>query len=304
MEPNFTPALDRSNPRHIWFDEQEQYRVKIQRFSKLPGEATVQRISFEKDWERVRHAYENGYTNACRSGGGRRVQNDEPRSAESLERSQRRAKTKVRLLVTELAPSALVTFTTRETLMPDELLWCWQYFTRSARTIGLDFEYVAVPERHPKNPGHLHLHVAYRGRTPINTLRRLWHGALEARHGRRVRCILRGKESPGNIDVQAVKARDSVRRVRKIARYIAKYLTKDLISEFNRRRYWPSTGIELAAAQVFWLDSLSQVDAIKEACMMLGQWDDLTGPAQKLFNPSERVCWFAIDPAATPPPPF
>jgi hypothetical protein len=129
--------------------------------------------------------------------------------------------------------------------------------------------------------------------------------ALEARHGRKVRCILRGTESPGNIDVQNIKARDSIRRIRKIARYVSKYITKDLISEFNRRRYWPSKGIDLAAASVFWLDSLSQFDAVREACRMLGQWDEIAGlTEQKLFMPSERVCWCAIDPDRTPPPPF
>jgi hypothetical protein len=173
------------------------------------------------------------------------------------------------------------------------------------RLAGQEFEYVAVPEPHPTNPDHLHLHVAYRGRTPFGMMRRFWHIALEALHGRRVTCILRGKEAPGNIDVQPVKSRDSIRRIRKIARYVSKYITKDLISEFNRRRYWPSKGIDLREAQVFWLDSLSMSDAIREACRMLGQWDEEAGvPAQRLFNPSDRVAWCAIDPEAVPPPPF
>jgi hypothetical protein len=166
----------------------------------------------------------------------------------------------------------------------------------------VDFEYVAVPEPH-KNKDHLHLHVAYRGRTPFNVLRRFWHMALEALHGRVVRCILRGSESPGNIQVEPVKARDSLRRIRKIARYVSKYITKDLISEFNRRRYWPSKGIDLPAAQAFWLDSLSMSDAIREACILVGEWDYETGMSgQRLFNPSERVCWFAVDPGRSPPP--
>jgi len=303
----FEPLVDRSKPVHFWAGETEQYRLKIRRFSSLPAEFTVQRVSFDRDLERYQRAAAFAGTTEVSVPRPRRVshENDEPRSAESLERSQRRAKTNVRLLVTELAPTALVTFTTRETMSLDALMWCWQYFTRLLRDSSMDYEYVAIPERHPSNPDHLHLHVAYRGRTPYGVLRRFWHMALEARHGRKVRCILRGSESPGNIDVQNIKARDSIRRIRKIARYVSKYITKDLISEFNRRRYWPSKGIDLAAASVFWLDSLSQFDAVREACRMLGQWDEVAGlTEQKLFMPSERVCWCAIDPDRTPPPPF
>lgn len=304
----YNPPLNRSAPLHPWYGETEQFRVKVQQFSSLPAEFTVQRISFQKDRER----YENAAANARsvetsitprRARAAR--ENVEPRSAESLENSQRRAKRRVRLQVTELAPTALVTFTTRETLTLDELMWVWQYFTRLLRSGAMDYEYLAVPERHPSNPDHLHLHVAYRGRTPYGVLRRFWHMALEARHGRKVSCILRGSDSPGNIDVQNIKARDSLRRIRKIAKYVAKYITKDVISEFNRRRYWPSKGIDLSAAGVFWLDSLTQVDAIREACQMLGQWDDELGLCpQKMFRPSERVAHCAIDPERSPPPPF
>lgn len=52
------------------------------------------------------------------------------------------------------------------------------------------------------------------------------------------------------------------------------------------------------AAQVFWLDSLNQVDAIREACEMLGHWDEV-GPRYRLFQPSERVAWYAVDPPAS-----
>lgn len=298
MAPDLQPS---PTPRHNFFEEPEQFRLKLRTFSRMPPEVTVQRISFDRDCR----AYQNAYERGAQSAFPRRPRPDpsKPRDEESLERSQRRAKTAVRLTVTELAPTALVTFTTREILSLDELLWVWGHFTRSLRRSGLDFEYVAVPERHPSNPDHLHLHVAYRGRTPFGVLRRLWHVALEARHGRAVRCILRGKESPGNIDVQTVKSRDSLRRIRKIARYVSKYITKDLISEFNRRRYWPSKGINLPAAQAFWLESLNQADAIREACQMVYEWDYAAGaPAQRLFEPSERVCWFAVDPGLSPPP--
>ena len=226
-------------------------------------------------------------------------------TAEDEIRSSRRARSTARKTVLELAPSALVTFTTRETMSMDDLLTCWTYFTRLMREARIDFEYVAVPERHPSNPAHLHLHVAYRGRTPFDIFRRFWHMALEARHGRKIRCILRGSESPGNIDVRKVKARHDMKRMRKIAGYITSYITKETIAEFGRRKYWPSKGIEIKNAQVFWLNSLSQAEAIKEACQMLGQWDGVAGlPAQRMFIPCDRVAFCVIDPDLTPSSPF
>lgn len=295
------PSDDRTKPRHHFFAEPTQYRVKVQRFSALPSEVTVQRISFERDQAAYLRAAENNLGHVPRS---RRTRDaDRPQDEESLERSQRRAKTAVRLRVTELAPSALVTFTTRKVYPFDEVVSIWEAFTRRARMVYPNLEYVAVPEPHPSNPAHLHIHAAVRARVSIDTLRRLWHIALEAHEGRRVTAILRGAAAPGNIDVQRVKARETVARVRKIARYVSKYITKDLIERFNRRRYWPSKGINLAAAQVFWLDSLSQVDAIREAALMLGHWDGVSVPF-RLFAPSERIAFWAVDPEAIPPPPF
>jgi hypothetical protein len=304
MEIEFSTLPDKSKPLHFWAHETTQYRVKVRPFSHLPPEFTVQKISFERELEAANRAYENGHTNCVTRRGGR-TKTDRIQDAESIERSQRRAKTQVRLLATELAPSALVTFTTREILTVNELLECWQHFTRSMRMAGMEFKAIAVPERHPTNPDHFHLHAAYRGRTPFGLMRRFWHIALEARHGRRVNKVMRGAHSPGNIDVQNLKAGSQIKRCRKIAKYISKYITKDLIAEFNRRRYWPSKGICLEDAKVYWLDAVSMTEAIREACMMLGEWDDLARcPAQKMFCPSDRVAWFAVDPERSPPPPF
>lgn len=293
-------SVDRSSPVHPRFEELEQYRLKVRTFSKLGPELTIQRVSFEPEVDRYWSAYHAGRPSVGRPTGKRR---SGAQTEESLQRAQRRAHTNVRLLVQELAPSALVTFTTRETMPLDALLGCWQHFARLMRQLGQDFEYVAVPERHPSNPNHLHLHVAYRGRTNFGIMRRCWHIALEARHGRRVTSILRGVASPGNIDVQKVKAREDLRRIKKIARYIAKYITKDVISEFNRKRYWPSKGIDLADARVYWLSSLSQGEAILEALGMFGEIDAANPYGnQVLFRPSDRVCWVAIDHERSPSP--
>jgi hypothetical protein len=86
-----------------------------------------------------------------------------------------------------------------------------------------------------------------------------------------------------------------VSRVRRIARYLAKYITKDLISEFNRKRYWQSSSISLESARVYWLDSISQVEAIAEACGILG-----VSLSSNPFIPSERVAWWSLDPSPGP----
>ena len=302
---SFGPSKDQQTPLHFWHHEPVQYRVKLRTFSNLPPEFTVQRISFDRDVEAAQRAYENGYSNATTNRRGPRVKTDRSTDPEAIERSQRRAKTQVRLLTNELAPTALVTFTTRETLSVNQLLKVWQYFTRLLKSSGLEFKAIAVPERHPTNPDHYHLHAAYRGETHFKTLRRLWHIALEALHGRRVTKTLYGAEAPGNIDVQVIKGAHGFKRCRKIAKYISKYITKDIIAEFNKRRYWPSKGINLHDAKIYWLSSLSASEAIREACEMLGQWDYVNAsPAQKMFNPSDRLAWFAIDPELTPAPPF
>lgn len=300
QDPPLSPHADQSKPQHHFFAEPSQFRVKVRTFSSAPPEVTVQNILFDRDVEAYQRAAAKGLSYVPR---GRRVRDPEaPRDQESVDRSQRRAKTLVRLSVTELAPSSLVTFTTRKVYGLDDLVSIWSRFVRLARQVG-SFEYVCVPEPHPSNPEHLHLHAAVRGKLSRDTLRRLWHIALEAHEGRQVRCILRGAASPGNIDDQPIKGRDVVKRIRKIARYISKYITKDLIERFNRKRYWPSKGINVKDAQIFWLASLSQADAIREACMLLGHWGGLA-PAFKVFSPSERVAWWAVDPESMPPPPF
>lgn len=289
-------------PRYSTHEHEIQYRLKVQRYSSLPCEVTVQRVDYSPFYDRYSRAYEKGYSECfTRRGGIREASRATP---ESIERAGRRAKIQARKLATELAPTALVTFTTRRVYPVQKLLLAWQRFTRSLTAAGVDFEYLAVPERHPSNPAHLHIHAAYRGRANIDLLRRLWHIALEAIEGRIVKKTLRGPDAPGNIDVKPVAAQSGYKRMRKIARYIAKYITKDVIVEFNKRRYWPSKGIKLTPAAIVWLKSLTMAEALREGLAMMGQIGPDGGTCQKVFNPSDRIAWFAVDPEKTPEPPF
>ena len=289
-------------PRHSTHEHEIQYRLKVQTYTSLPCEITVQRIDYSPFYDRYSRAYEKGY-NECfmRRGGTREASRATP---ESIERAGRRAKIQARKLATELAPTALVTFTTRRVYSVEKLLLAWQRFTRSLTAEKVDFEYLAVPERHPSNPQHLHIHAAYRGHANIKLLRRLWHIALEAIEGRIVKGTLTGPDAPGNIDVKRVAAQSGYKRMRKIAKYIAKYITKDVIVEFNKKRYWPSKGIKLQPFAVVWLKSLNMAEALREGLGMMGLINPDGQPCQRIFNPSDRIAWVALDPEKMPEPLF
>jgi len=295
-------------PKHGFVSNPSQYRLKVRQFSNCPPEFTVQGVEFERDIERYGRCAAAGMSYV--PAGGPRGKRTAPlvRDEESIERSQRRSKINVRLAVLELAPNHFTTFTTRETgpdyFDPKDWSSMWAHFIRLCRDALVDFEYVAVLERHPTNPDHFHLHVAWRGRANYNLLRRFWHMAICAHKGIRITKMERGLDTPGNIQDKPVKApRGSFKQVRKIAKYIAKYITKDLIAEFNKKRYWVSKGLTVQAAKLFWLSGLTQFEAIREACQMLGQWDyELEMCPQNFFRPSDRIFWCAIDPSKSPIP--
>ena len=289
-------------PCHSTHEREIQYRLKIQRYTSVPCEITVQRVDYSSDYDKYSSAYEKGFNSCYTRRGGSRAPSES--TAESIERAGRRAKIQARKLATELAPTALVTFTTRRVYPVKLLLLAWQRFTRLMNAAGSHFEYLAVPERHPSNPDHLHIHVAYRGVANIKLLRRLWHIALEAIEGRTVKTTLYGSEAPGNIDVKRVASQSGYKRMRKIAKYIAKYITKDVIVQFNKKRYWPSKGIKLTTVAIVWLKSLTMPEALREGLMLMGQIGPHGETAQNVFNPSDRIAWFAVDPEKTPEPGF
>ena len=78
---------------------------------------------------------------------------------------------------------------------------------RYLRLAGVDFQYVSVLERHPTNPDHLHMHVAWRGEGFVNynMLRRFWHMAIGKRAGVVVKKVLRGPDSLGNVQDRQIK---------------------------------------------------------------------------------------------------
>ena len=299
-------TLDRSKPLHCWFGETEQYRVKVQRYSRLQPEMTVERVSFERDRKAAQNAYDRGYDTVYRRRGGFRSEPVEQDPEKRLQ-SQFRAKKRLRRLVLELAPNHFVTFTTREPgpeyLTPEDWRAMWARFIRLVAAAGYVFDFVAVLERHPSNPQHLHLHVAWRGRINYAHLHRFWHMAILGHRGVKVTKTLRGPEAPGTFFDKPVKARhQSNERIFKIAKYMAKYMAKDMICEHNKKRYWTSKGLRSEPVETFYLQALEGLEAMTEAARLLGFWSEDHGLlALSVFAPpGGRILWFRGDPGKAP----
>jgi hypothetical protein len=309
-EPDFwlpeTKPIDRSKPLNDWFVDTEQYRAKVQRYSRLPPEVTVQRVSFERDRRAYQNAYERGHDTVYKRRGGPRTA-PAVQDPEKLLQSRLRSKKTLRRLVLELAPNHFVTFTTREAgpeyLTPEDWRAMWARFIRLVAAAGYVFDFVAVLERHPSNPQHLHLHVAWRGRINYAHLHRFWHMAILGHRGVKVTKALRGSEAPGTFVDKPVKARhQSNERIFKIAKYLAKYLAKDMICEHNKKRYWTSKGLKAEPVEAFYLKALEGLDALTEAARLLGFWSADHGLlALSMFAPpGGRILWFRGDPDSPP----
>jgi len=101
-----------------------------------------------------------------------------------------------------------------------------------------DFQAVVVPEIHTgsgANQGSYHLHAAIKGFRNITMLRLFLHRALGASG------IVRGSESPGNVDIHANSQRHSWKRT-SLARYLTKYMSKGIESQDAHRKRFTTCG--------------------------------------------------------------
>lgn len=243
----------------------------------------------------------------------------EERDERDVVRSVARAKKTLRHAVKQIGCDHLLTLTTRqEKNSPEELNRRWKSWVRSYREFtGEAFPYVAVPERHPSRPDHWHLHVAVRGGmygkhdyrgVSINRLdlaRRLWWREC-------------GGKGMGNIDIKRIKVgthadgtpKGPLVRAERIARYISKYMTKDLMFAHrpDKKRYWRSE-FDLPEARRYWLQSrpsLTEKDgsdfiipaAFHELRSRLGQFDPMR--CSFFFFPDGSGFWFSYNPHAGP----
>lgn len=221
---------------------------------------------------------------------GRREEPGE-RDPESILRSARRAKQKVRYISRNLGLDHLWTFTTRQDSNTRDFMarawkrFCGKYHRRMPD--GLAFDYVAVLEPHPTNPAHLHLHIAVRGKHPVNLVRALWSEAL----------AYEGVE--GNIDMKYIRVRPGQSAPARIARYISKYITKDLslLGDFNRKRYWASRDdLPEASREVIEAASVEELKLKLRRRFAYLNWDAIESNGGVWERPDGLGLWFDWQP--------
>lgn len=260
-------------------DEPYRWRVKVTRFRGSAGfELTASLVDREKALERFERYGGFGAPLGPRTPGAEA-------NPDSLRRCRQRSKTRVRHLAKNLGVSHLLTLSTRQRANTrEEMDGYWARFLRIyERVTGARLPFIKVLERHPTNPEHLHIHAAVTSFLPVNRLRRLWYIALGGKGHER------GADTPGGVHMRSFLTTHASRRSARIARYIAKYMTKDTAEEFNKKRYSASRdaadGLEQSA---MWLQATERSDVLSELLTVFGL--DVY-PEDFWALPSGRLIW-------------
>lgn len=173
-------------------------------------------------------------------------------SEQDIQRTITRTKQKVTERVKMMKANQLITCTTRRAIVDaDEFKVLVQMFLRKMRRDLKDFRYVAVFERHmseatsSKKFGSLHLHMAVAGFVSYNLIRKHWRDSVQSVYAD-------GDYEGANIDASGPRRKNGKRgsptsyERHKLARYLSKYVTKDIDNEnfeVGKRRYWSSKNI-------------------------------------------------------------
>lgn len=220
-------------------------------------------------------------------------------NVESILKSIARSKVRVRHLIASIGCDRLLTLTVRtvcsdDILTREQFLAAWKRFLRLVKKAGANFEYVAVLEKHKS--GQFHLHAAIKGKCNIKLIRKCWHLALGARSD---------NLSPGNVDIKFRTDLTPSQRVRGMAKYLSKYLTKQSENvEFNDKRYFSSRHkLPPVERIVFSGDSLLDVIAQFAKCFGLSLTSLLKHKGIFIF-PEDRGFWYFHDDRNLEPVPF
>lgn len=239
----------------------------------------------------------------------------------NLVRSVKRSKCAVRQAVKEIGANCMLTLTTRQVEnSPDELNPLWKEWCRRFRHhTGRELPYVSVCERHPSNPSHWHMHVAVTlargGMWGKFLLRGYWLRELDL--AKRLWAEVCGEAIRGTFRVDPFDKRgrnlDGSRKdaAASIARYLSKYLTKDLCFAHrpDKKRYWRSE-FKMPEPRRYWLAARPKVgEGIAAAVVELQKRFDLDLKRCSFYMfPSGTGFWFSCRPAgdgeAQAPPPF
>lgn len=198
---------------------------------------------------------------------------------DSLKRSVRRARQRVRWLVKCIAADHMLTFTYRENMQDgDRLKSDLKECVRLIRVRCPDFQYVAV--REIQDRGALHLHMAVKGKQPIKWILYCWLKAIgqavDDLNSWHVNNVLLGEKSLGAVNVRAPRkywgGRGSEWKPDRLSGYLTKYIHKDFESSSKgAKRYWHTRGIEPIKCIKFWLNSSNFIDALREARDVVGR---------------------------------
>ena len=300
-EVDFSSPPPGTYPHRYTHEDRFQYRVKVQ-----PAGDCLEFVVRASDTRLPAMAEHRAFHGIGRQ--PRYASTDEDTREDSLRRSVERSRRMVRLLAIQIRADRLVTFTTRATYDRPTLQVIWDRFHRLVRRVCGGFAYIAVPEPH-KDREHLHIHAAIHGWVNIKLLRRCWHAAICSVDGSaraRVASSADGASgacSPGNVDIQYRGKSHGLEKTRRIASYIGKYITKDLLPVFNKKRYWCTKGVSVPDAQRKWLQSDNLDDALIEVMREWGLLVDGEYPAVKFWKPGNLV-FFWVPTDSLPAPPF
>lgn len=174
-------------------------------------------------------------------GAGRKNEDKDTMDSTTLFKSCSRAKISVRRKLLTLSADRMLTLTFRENLTDLDEAWrVFKYFGKLMRGHWKNFAYVCVPEYQKR--GAVHFHLAIKGFYNVTIVREFWRRAAGA-YG-------------GNVDITKPRKRfgkGSNWNPKKIAGYLSKYITKNEVVAFNKRRYSTGGKIEVPEPMRGWL---------------------------------------------------
>ena len=147
----------------------------------------------------------------------------------NIERSNRRAKGRLRRICMSAELDHLVTLTYRENMVDKAEAWAdFERFVRTVHRYFPDWQYAVTTEQQER--GAYHFHIGVKGYQDVDLLRSIWRSVV----------------GDGNIDVQYIKTRKGHKWKRNaLATYLAKYIDKDMETELNEKRFRASKGITI-----------------------------------------------------------
>jgi len=176
---------------------------------------------------------------SIRKGGGAKRDNTEKSEMNEivLGKSQSRAKKQVKYKSMMMNADRMLTLTYRDNMT--DLAQAWsdlKAFSRKMKAeFDTDWQYICVPEFQKR--GAVHFHMAISGFFPVNKVRKFWRDIV----------------GEGNIDITSPRSiGKNSWNPKRIALYLAKYITKNDSVEFNKRRY-SSTNIQAPPFVTGWL---------------------------------------------------